>query len=483
MAVIPETIPNIPAEDSADDSLGTELETIAILAAGGDLQRAGIFQRRMGWDGKGGETWSELNREFGLPRRQLRTVVDECLDHLRNERTFSPALDEAITVVNLSVPAPATSVHKKLVEFGLVRPDFDIQVLQSAGKALGKAPFWMLLRSASGDLLADAAAEEQFVAVDKSLARLLRHSAAAHISEVASDIALNAASAPTSEREIESIVWSRSDLQWLTEIPGWFWAPANWDNALLKNMGKVVATAPGCDTATLRQALVRARTGAAATPPEDVISALRRVAFPDRANVSVARPPEPAMFLSPDERALISVFRDLGDVLPKPELQSKWLELGRTPQQLNALLRRSPVVERLDRGIYALIGTDVSPGSVATLLKRRQRQKQIVDYGWLSDGRIWIDYRTTHSMLESNTLLLPAGMAQFLDGPFAFRLKGNPKLQRLYCESTRLHGWRALFPAASVAAGREFRLSFDLVERRLCVESPLKPTDFEPTRY
>ncbi len=417
--------------------LRAELNHIALVAADGDPKQAAILEQRLGWDGCGGADWDELAERHALPAADLSHKATLCLERLRVRRVASPVLDDVITAVNLTIPAPADVITNQLVELGLIDHSFDFRGIDTAGAALGKRRSWAVVRCGQIRLLADRNERRIAALVTRALNKSLRCAGVARAADVLAAVR-SAVAQPISRRQVDELVAAHPAVAPLPGMPGWFWQPGSDANPLLKDIGKVLSVVHVIEIGTLRQGLLRSQRGAAACPPEAVLAALSRAAFKLRADqrrVVLPRPLPASRFLDRAERVLVKILqRDAA--LTRREIQVRWLEHRGDLSGLDRLLHRSPIVEQLGRGVYSLRGGDVGPSDVQRVASTRAARRQVLDYGWQQDGCLWLRCRVTTSVLGSGRLMLPTGLRRFLVGEFALRDTHGTTLAKGACSAS-----------------------------------------------
>ena len=65
-------------------------------------------------------------------------------------------------------------------------------------------------------------------------------------------------------------------------------------------------------------------------------------------------------------------------------------------------------------------------------LKRGHKpQKVISDYGWTSDGEIWVAIKLSETILRTGVFSIPSGMKTFIQGEFALKAADGAAISAL----------------------------------------------------
>ena len=420
------------------EPLRKELNRIALLAADGDTKKATILAQWLGWDGLGGATWDELGNRHALPSGHLSHTTQLCLERLRLRRVASPILDEVITAVNLTIPAPAEAITDQLVDLGLIDDRFDFRGIGTAGEVLGKPPSWTVVRCGKIRLLTERDQSRTAILVTRALNKRMRAAGVVRLDDLLADFRGTTAR-PITRRDLQDLVNAQPGVEQLEKMPGWFWRRAPETNPVVRDIAKMLSVATAIDLSTLRQGLLRGRQDSALCPTEDVLAALCSASFKTRSKrrrIMLARPLDPRRFLDQRERRLVKILQAGSNVLTRKEIQIAWLETRRDLGRLDRLLHRSPFIEQLGRGVYSLRGSQVQPGQVERICSGRTSVKQIIDYGWQDDGQLWLKCRVTPTLLASGRVTVPAGLRRFLLGNLTLLDAGGTELASIVCSDS-----------------------------------------------
>jgi hypothetical protein len=122
----------------------------------------------------------------------------------------------------------------------------------------------------------------------------------------------------------------------------------------------------------------------------------------------------------------------------------------------------SPIVARLAREVYALVGANVSPGAVDDARRACGPRPVIVNDGWSKDGRLWIIYRLTSASIRTGVFTIPAAYGALITGEYFVQAAGTGSRDKLVAENGRLSGLRRSTATRGGEVGDLLMISFDL---------------------
>lgn len=444
-----------------------EDELLDILKVVVPQQSAQMTARRLGWDGKGGATLEATGNQFGLTRERVRQVSEKATTSLRSPRPFAPVLDRALTILKRGTPATRDHLEAALVTEGVSRGPFRLEGVLSAAKILGREAF---LSESTGQAVRTAAhlpGSRLYVSVSRIAARSVRRWGATTVP----DVAAQAAEKLGSETGLELIQLALQDLdgfRWLDESTGWFWLKNLPRNRLRNQIRKVLSVAPEIPVGELRQAIGRHYRMKGFAPPSRVLLQLCSQLEGCGVNHSLvaANPPlDWSKVLVGSERTMTRVLKELGPVMRREDFEAKCRASGMKKSTFYVYLDYSPIVTKYSRGVYGLIGSPVAPGLVESLMPTYRPKRVLKDYGWTSDGRVWVDYELSRATIENGVISLPAGMRKMVQGRFGLKTEDGADVGALVAKANQAWGLGPLFRRRGGDRGDHLILVIDLSKR------------------
>jgi hypothetical protein len=116
---------------------------------------------------------------------------------------------------------------------------------------------------------------------------------------------------------------------------------------------------------------------------------------------------------------MVTVLRSSpAGVLDRASFTEECLERGVNAYSISTIASYSPVIERIGPGLWTLRGSQLDPAAVEAVRAAaalRPREKRIEDFGWKSDGTLWVAIRVPAGF-ETKNYWLPSSINRYLDG-------------------------------------------------------------------
>ena len=314
-----------------------------------DGRQARVVARRLGWDGHGQTTLAAAGGAEGYTRERVRQLETRLKRHLAQSATPLPLTEAALGIVRTAAPSPRPDIAQTLFERGLSARPFD--------------PAGVITAAELGGLRVDVLALDGLVvrrdgaAIPEramSLARaLVARNGATSVSEL-TRLSGGRLSTATLRRLLEH----SGEVTWLDRRREWFVVPAKSSRAGT-GLRKMLSIARSLSLADVDEGLRRS-----ARPVVLPLSILRAmcetfdwIAVDRRSDaVSATVPLDPARTLSPLERELVRIFRTDGPVLAFARAVQLASDAGINPTSAGLYLTRTPVLQTVARGRYAVRG-------------------------------------------------------------------------------------------------------------------------------
>ena len=321
-----------------------------LVSASLDGRQARVVARRLGWDGHGLTTLAAAGGAEGYTRERVRQLEDRLKRHLAGSSTSMPLTEAALNLVRAAAPAPRTDVARALMERGISARPFDpagvLTAAELGGLRVDVLPLDGLVVRKDG-----AAVPERAI----SLARaLVARNGATSVSELTKRLESSGLSAAGLRRLLEH----RGDVTWLDQRQEWLVVPAKSSRAGT-GLRKMLSIARSLSLADVDEGLRRSARPVAL--PRAILRAMCEtfdwIAVDRRSDAITATVPlDPARTLSPLERELVRIFRTDGPVLAFARAVQLAAEAGINPTSAGLYLTRTPVLQTVARGRYAVRG-------------------------------------------------------------------------------------------------------------------------------
>ncbi len=275
-------------------------------------------------------------------------------------RLPTPTIDRAIQAIENVLPARDDRVEAELREAGLIRQGTRARsVLRVARlfranlnvetRRAGSRDFWIR----SGDTILELILSEARRAIERvGLAR---------IQDVATSVS-DLTARDSFSTLTEDFLTMLDDFSWLDQQGGWFWFPGKRRNRLRQSIEKILAVAGRIELTELRAGIARWDGEQESNPlPTNVLHQFCEQ-LPDCAVVPGSNDVRDMgarniqSFLSVSEQRLLRIFEEFGPVMEKAEIVSRATRAGVRRPLVEAIIEKSPILLRLDTGVYGLIG-------------------------------------------------------------------------------------------------------------------------------
>jgi hypothetical protein len=163
---------------------------------------------------------------------------------------------------------------------------------------------------------------------------------------------------------------------------------------------------------------------------------------------------------------MAAVLKDHGPVMSRQQFQENCCsELGMGQPAFFSALKYSPIITKYAVGVYGIRGAKVLPGTIEALKPKRIPKTALEDYGWTSDGKIWLGHRITRNMLETGVFTVPAGMKKNIQGKFALKTSDGASIGTIKAKQSSAWRLTPLFNRRGGDPGDHLVLTFDLGKR------------------
>ena len=448
-----------------------EDELIDLVASVKGERNARIAVRYFGWDGRGGHTLQQVGDAFGLTRERVRQICGRVCKAFEGKRPFAPALDRALGFVATNVPAAVDEIESKLAREGLATTPFRLDGLLRASEVFGREPpfsttqvggRWIALPPEAGDLSR---------VVIRMARRAIEHWGVTTVADVTAQAA-EVASATINVDLVQEILVAHEDFRWLDQAGGWFWFSSVPRNRLLNQIEKILSVAGRICVSELRPAVARHYRMKGFAPPRRVLLELCRQVdgYRVEGDVIIADPPlDWREVLADSEQTITRVLKEHAPVMQRDRIEELCSALGMQRDAFSLNLQCSPVVTKFARGVYGIPGSEVPPGVVESLMPVRRATRVLRDYGWTTDGRVWLGYCLSDATILNGVVTVPAAMKQFICGDFKLKAEDGVVVGNLVCRESSAWGLGPFFRRRGAEAGDHLVVVFDLAHREAIV--------------
>jgi len=407
------------------DATCLEEELCGLLVVVTDERNAGMVAKLFGWSGRGRCTLESVGQEYGITRERVRQIAVKTVEKISGDRIGKPWLTRALNAALQVGPVTAKELAKLLRKARISRTDFDPSGLESACEEFGIK--FGLKKCRLGRVFVYG--KEHAIACLLSLCRLCKKLSRAR-GCVNFDTMCDELGIPESKRDSARFMMSKTGVnEWLDEDQRWLIARTATQNRLTNVLSKVLCVCPDIPLSELRRAAAKVRR-LQSVPPTKVLARFLEVR--GLATVTADRVHGTGTFdgvIEPGsvEATMLEVLRDHGPVLRWDRFLELCIAEGMNPTTASIYMSVSPIVARVARGIYALVGSKIDAGVTEEIAADIAKLRRTAEFGWTSRSTLWCAIEVSRKALTFGSVHLPSFVTNFIEGKeWQIRFDGRP---------------------------------------------------------
>ena len=380
-----------------------------------------------------GRTLQEVGALFEVTRERIRQVCEAMEQVMHETPPVTPALDRVLRATARIAPCSLDEVNEQLARF--IGEGTGIEALIAWAETLGRQNLVVRCGQARLRLRGHLMNVKMVVLAGAGewMAAALRHASrdcsvmgCTTVMRVAGQLSLKEGIAPGQEA-LETTLSEGTGFRWLDRESGWFSLGDSTSSSAATRVRKIMSVAHeavgadqiGAAFASDDMWLYREEKRAFAIPPPhvlrelflgwDFLSVVQKGRFAPRTEL------DPEGLLSPPERVTIKVVEAHGGVACRFEVKAAIMStLGTTDMAVAAMLGSSPVILKLEHGLYALRGRRVGDAALdaARMRLREKNQSLAVHRPWLGPNEFLL--RVTEAVLRNEQYSIPTRYRQKL---------------------------------------------------------------------
>ena len=442
-------------------------------------RNAEIFLARFGGQGGASSTLQEIGNRFGMTRERIRQIVEKQLSYIaliepRTERFDD--LEAACSRVGLQSLSGAEIELRDILGGALT-----LEGAQDYGAVvLGRSRLLSIVTGSSVGPFVTPMAAPWLAAASSIIKRLVRFSGAAQVN-LAYGLLVRDLGGYVDYETFRSGIEQLTDFSWIDGEKTWCWLgpdrSANrileWSTAILAGAGRPL------DVEIIFGGLVRmsrTRPGtyedAGVIPPVGVVRNLLALAphlecqqhddFKLRPTVVADIPRGSAA------EAIVTALRSRAGIASRSELRAELVDgAGMNPITFSVGLATSPLLRQVDRSLYAIRGWPIDIGRLAAASESSPINTSIE----VAPGRHEVTWTIslTDAGLASGATHLPVRAVPHLpEGEYRHTMDS---VRVIHGDGARILGLPKLAMALGIAAGQPFKVSFNIAERRIDINT------------
>ena len=401
-----------------------------------------VVVRFFGFDGTGKKTLEEVGQRFGVTRERVRQITSKFTKRVHGRRLYLPIFRLTCNHLVGSLPNTPRALGQSLHGQRITRCDFDMSGIVAMLRLLDEEDLFDIVAIGEEVLAVRRNEADYFKRVLRIAGAIVSAFGCGHIEHIVSDLETGHEQA-VDALGVTDVLDRNPDLRWLNQGREWFTIVETKRNRLSNIVRKVLSVTPTISLAELRGAIKRVHRLDGFAPPSDILRAFcSSLSFCDVVDEHVIsnQPISPAETLGEIERCFVDVLREHGPAMSSNAFRDECLKRGMNANSFYQYITYSPIICRLIREVYALVGADVPPGSIEDIPQSFAKAPVLIGHDWTDDGRIRISYRLNTSNVRNGVFTLPSALKGLLSGEFFIQSSGTGSRTIISAEGGRLTG-------------------------------------------
>lgn len=383
-----------------------------------------------------GRTLAEVGVEFGVTRERIRQVCEAFEEALSDAEIATPALDRVLLAAARVAPSTVDELDEQFRRF--IGEGAGIEALVAWAKLLNRDTLPVeceQVRTRVRGKLVEVTmvqapnAPSWVEALIRHVSRDISMFGCTNVLRVAGRLALKESVAPGQEA-IETALEAAAGFRWLSKQTGWFTLGDTSNCSVATRVRKIVAVAQesvGTDEiagALASDDMLMYRESVSlglATPPVHVLRELflcwpwLQVVQKGRFTASPAF--DPSGVLSDVEQTIVNVITQHDGIACRFELKEVVIgQLGLTDVLLAVTLGSSPIIERVEHGLYRLRGRRVGDGALGAARMRLRERAYPMGGPYPNAGNDVFFARVTEASIRHEQYYVPTRFLKALSG-------------------------------------------------------------------
>ena len=449
---------------SAADCLESELQGLIRSIVNGRNAEIGI--RFWGFDGSPPKTLEAVGQETGITRERVRQITSGIIRRLEKADFGTPFLVRALEYICEIAPGSNDYLAEKIQRSGISKIRFSIDGLISASKLFKRET--NLRRISLGGVvvfLNNPELDGKEALILRTLRKYSSSNGCTSVNRIAAEIDLQENEVGVLRRLLTFI----PEVSWLDDEKEWLVSNRLARNRLANLVSKVLSVAPEVRAGELRRAIARSYRLEYA-PPVAILKRFCDIFRLAEVNGELIRGInlQEGAQLSGNEKILVEAFRTSGTILSREDLEDVCIEkYDLNPGSFYMYLSFSPLITRLSKGIYCLVGSTVNLGQIEAIELQRRGESKTPEYGWAPDGKLWCACPLSRIAIHSGGMRLPQFVSDFVGGEWSIVHGNSEPNGSLKIKNNFIVGLRKPLYENGAEPGDLCLLMFDMGRRRV----------------
>lgn len=416
-----------------EDSL---LELLAS-AIGPAQPRLNVIADRLGWRGDKPKTLQECGDSLGVTRERVRQIEQRFKKQLPNHPILLPKLDSGIILLEEASPIRESQAAKLLVDRGISRRPFSAISLLETAELLGRRTPLSIADVKGQPFVVSADSDIPLSKLIGIARRLAGQAGIASVFQVVDKLAdgtdidkpLDARPMTVTEDDVRSVLGTDLGCEFLDQDWFWFTDIPEGRNRLANITKRILSVASPQTVTSIREGVRRVyryraistpRYRSLVVPPHSAMASFfrRHPEFRiEEDSVTTVQSSDFRKLLGEGDQILVDVIRASSTgVLDRKSLTDACVVRGINENTLSVYTSYSPLLEHVGLDLWKLRGVQIDPVTIEAVRQQNQlrpRETRLLEYGWTTDGKLWIAWRLP-STKTGLVLSVPGGVKRYL---------------------------------------------------------------------
>jgi len=408
-----------------------------------------MVMKYYGWDGDVPLTLREVADKFNMTHERVRQICSKVEEKWKKRKPSLCILNKILEFINDNLPARASEIESSIVGHGFANQIVRIAGLKRVASMAGQTVPFQITTIGNDKIV-----------YQKNTARALKliiHHTKKSISRwgvtTIEDIIFQTNKESRQSIDSKSVTFILTllgDFSWLDKESGWFWLTSTPRNTLITQIRKILSVNDQIDISDLRAGISRFHRMGGFSPPRRVLLELCKQLCWCKINGNMisacpALNASEVLEKNSTESIFFSILKNHGSVMLREDLEQACIQKGMNRATFYMYLGYSPIISKYAPGVYGLRGSQVLLSDIESIKPQRKFKKMLADYGWTSDGKIWIVFHLSASAITSGVLTIPSVMTKYLNSHYVLKVADNSLIGPLTVKKYSCWNLRPLF--------------------------------------
>jgi len=424
-----------------------------------------------GWEDGRRHTLAEIGALHGMTRERTRQICAKLVKKSNPAAILTPVMDRTLDFLESRLPRSVERLERELAEAGLTAVGLQLENVATAAKLLARKIPLEIVPTGTGKLAVPTDQVGVPPAVVEAAKKDIYYHGLAMVGQIEKAVC-EKLSCRVGAAIVAETLQLTDGFRWLDRQSGWFRLLSISRHGLPRAIDKILAVAGAICVADLRAAVGRNRRMWKVPPPENVLLEFCRQTAGVRVEGNRIIPDPPRDWktaLTGVEATLVGILKEHGPIMERGTLEDLCVSGGMNRFSFHAFIACSPVIAQYGHSVYGLLGVEVSPEAVESLITRRRLERTptrvLHGHGQTADGKVWLNYRLSKAASTYAVITVPAALKDVVSGKFALWTADGRQVGTLAAKDGRAWGLGAFLRQQGARINDHVCITLDLKQR------------------